>query len=183
MCYNELYINVFEGLYPEAVTLRHVPGDRKVYRIDNRIYKVFESDIDLNNEWKAVKHCNNIYPTRYGTEVKINRDNKYLSFPKFLSIKRVTKQVIADVKLQLEALNAKGWMHLDVSFDNIIYDPTSKQHYLIDYGLATTYEHIIELMRRNPEWKPYKDIYRDPKGFNKNSDMYALSILEKMIDL
>jgi len=143
---------------------------------NNKIYKSFKNERDMINEWNFIKKCDEIYSTRYTNEAELLFEFKCIVFPLLSTVTIITNKLISDVKKQIIILNNNGIIHLDVSKDNIVYDSYRDLYHLIDYGNAMMLENVDNL-----KISPYKKIYRNPKGFDKNSDLYALSVLEKMM--
>lgn len=171
-----MYSELFLSLFPDAATLMK-SQDREIFVLDEYVFKVFESNLEMQMEWKHLKICNDIYPTRYGTEAYLDESHRYIRFPRLITVTKATERMIKDVTEQIKGLNENGWMHLDVSMDNIAFDPVHDKHYLIDFGLTATYNHSLVIMERCPNYQFYKDKYRNPQGHDATSDMYALSIV------
>ena len=168
--------------FPEASSIYKAAPDREIFRLDDRIYKVFENIAELEWEWKQLQIYGQVYPTRYTEQAKIDWDMSYISFPSLRKVYRVNDKLIHDIQEQLDKLNQEDLMHLDVSLDNVLFDPLQKKYYLIDYGLASSYQTMVENMAKYPGFQAYKPQYRDPRGFSRHSDRYALSVLAGLME-
>ena len=142
------------------------------------INKVFNADRDYREELRMINIMSKIIPNTWNTKYITDDINLVISLPKLENIYEINDKLVDDITKEVNIINDRGYMHLDISSDNILYDQYNKRYVLIDYGFVMKTEDAIDYVTLHGPESIYKKLYRDPCGFTRNSDIYAVSLLK-----